>query len=176
MTVPLSASLIAGTPSTPPASKNARATSFQRLNTFTAILAALLMLPLVISVASPRTPVSGTIDELAWADLPRKASTATPNDLILGLRIATLVLSIPSIVVSIISLPLHGVLYCFIRTNVALSVIVVGILALSLVPPTISSILDDVTLFLAVFGTFLLPGMFSFCFSRQRTKSMVMFP
>lgn len=81
------------------------------------------------------------------------------DNVILGLRIATLVLSIPSIVVSIISLPLHGLAHRFIRTDLALIIITAVILALSLVPPTVASILDDVTLFLAVFGTFLLPGM-----------------
>ncbi|KAG8214633.1 hypothetical protein J3R82DRAFT_9711 [Butyriboletus roseoflavus] len=143
MTVPLSASLIAGTPSVPPVSKNARAKSFQLLNTFSTMLAVLLMLPLVIIAASPRTP----------------ASTAVSDDLILGLRIVTLVLSTPSVVVSIISLPLHGAVHQFTRTNAALSVITVVILALSLVPPTIASVLDDTTLFLAVFGTFLLPAL-----------------
>jgi hypothetical protein len=94
-----------------------------------------------------------------WANLPQKASTTASDNVLLGLRIATLVLSIPSIVVSIISLPLHGLAHRFIRTDLALSIITVLVLALSLVPPTMAGILDDVTLFLAVFGTFLLPGM-----------------
>jgi len=68
-------------------------------------------------------------------------------------------LSIPSIVVSIISLPLHGLVHRFIRTDLALSIITVLVLALSLVPPTMAGILDDVTLFVAVFGTFLLPAL-----------------
>ncbi|KAH0832090.1 hypothetical protein J3R83DRAFT_12999 [Lanmaoa asiatica] len=144
MTVPLSASLIAGTSSVPLASRNARAKSFQLLNTFSTILATLLMFPLVIVTASPGTPTS----------------TAPSDNLVLGLRIATLVLSIPSVVVSITSLPLHGMTSGrFIRTNLALSVITVIILALNLVPPTVASILDDVTLFLAVFGAFLLPAL-----------------
>ena len=101
------------------------------------------------------------IDEPTRADLLQKTSTAAPDNLILGLRIATLALSIPSIVVSITSLPLHGVAHRLIRTDLALSIITVAILALSLVPPAMASILDDVTLCLAVFGTFFLPGMFT---------------
>lgn len=158
MTVPLSASLIAGISSVPPASKNAWAKSFQLLNTFSTMLAVLFMLPLVIIAASPRAPEP--IDEPAWANLSQKASTMASDNFILGLRIATLVLSTPSVVVSITSHSLHGAVYRFSRTNAALSVIVLVILALSLVPPTITSILDDATLFLAIFGTFLLPGMF----------------
>ncbi|KAF8133824.1 hypothetical protein EV363DRAFT_1397236 [Boletus edulis] len=140
MTVPLSASMIAGTPPVPHASRNARARSFQLLEP------ALLIFPLV------------------------KASTVMSDNILLGLRIATLVLSIPSVVVSITSLPLHGVAYRFIRTDLALSVITIVIFALSLVPPTIASILDDVMLFVAVFAAFLLPGMFSPFFSEMETQ------
>ncbi|KAI9573562.1 hypothetical protein HD554DRAFT_2310743 [Boletus coccyginus] len=145
MTVPLSASLIAGTPSASLASRNAKARSFELLNLSSTVLAALLMLPLVtIHTASPYAPTS----------------TTTSDNLILGLRIAILVLSIPSIVVSVISLPFHhGVAYHFLHTDLALYVITVVILALSLVPPTVASILDDVILFLAVFGAFLLPAL-----------------
>ncbi|KAF8442880.1 hypothetical protein L210DRAFT_3143309 [Boletus edulis BED1] len=155
MTVPLSASMIAGTPPVPHASRNARARSFQLLNVFSTMLAALLIFPLVVIAASPRAP---------------KASTVMSDNILLGLRIATLVLSIPSVVVSITSLPLHGVAYRFIRTDLALSVITIVIFALSLVPPTIASILDDVMLFVAVFAAFLLPGMFSPFFSEIETQ------
>ncbi|KAF8551696.1 hypothetical protein OG21DRAFT_1444759 [Imleria badia] len=143
MTVPLSASLIAGSPSDSPTSRNAVAGSFQLLNMFSTMLAALLMLPLVVVAASPRTLVSA----------------AKSDNIILGLRIATLVLSIPSVVVSITSLPLHGVAYRLIRTDLALSVITVLIFTLNLVPPTLANILDDGMLFLAVFGSFLLPAL-----------------
>lgn len=152
MTVPLSASLIAGTP--PPASRNARSRSFELLNVLSTVLAALLMLPLVIIVTSPRALVGGV-------DGRTSTSTTPSNNFILGLRIATLVFSIPSVVVSIISLPLYGSVHRFIRTDLALSIIITAIFALSLVPSTVSGILDDAMMILTVFGTFLLPGMFS---------------
>lgn len=60
MTVPLSASLIVGSPSVSPTSGNATAGSFQLLNTFSTLLAASLMLPLVFVTASPRALVCGS--------------------------------------------------------------------------------------------------------------------
>ncbi|KAG9315743.1 hypothetical protein JVU11DRAFT_3391 [Chiua virens] len=143
MTLPLSASLIAGTPLLSPASRNARTRSFELLNVFATILAALLLLPLVIMAAPHRAP----------------ATKVTSDNLVHALRIATLSLSIPSVVVSIISLPLHGVIHRYIRTDLALSGTIVAIFALSLVPPSIANTLDDVTLFLAVSGTFLIPAL-----------------
>lgn len=98
------------------------------------------------------------MDEPAYADLAFEASTASSKNLILALRIATLVLSIPSLMISVISLPLYGSVHRFIHTDLALSLIIVAVFALGLVPPAIASVLNDVTLFLAVFGTFMLPG------------------
>lgn len=64
--------------------------------------------------------------------------------------------------------------YRFIRTDLALSLVTLAILALSLVPPTIAAILDDLTLFVAVFGAFLLPGTSLTPFSGYQTKSVIM--
>ncbi|KIJ62606.1 hypothetical protein HYDPIDRAFT_114264 [Hydnomerulius pinastri MD-312] len=143
LTVPLSASLTGGT-MVPPAAKKQRARSFQLLSTSSTALAALLMLPLVIFAASPRTP---------------ETSETAPDALISLSRAATLLLSVPSIILSIPSLPFPRGIYRNTPINPSKLLIIFAVVALSLVPPPIAGILNDAMLFLAVSGTFMLPAL-----------------
>ncbi|KAF9241157.1 hypothetical protein BU15DRAFT_45288 [Melanogaster broomeanus] len=135
LTVPLSASLTSGASSTPPAPKNQRAKSFQLLNAFSTALGALLILPLV------------------------ETSTNAPDVLISILRSVTLLFSVPSVILSTPSLPLPDAIRRFASVNFSLFIITFVVGILSLVPPPVTGILDDATLFLAVSGTFLLPAL-----------------
>ncbi|KAF9221597.1 hypothetical protein BS17DRAFT_256051 [Gyrodon lividus] len=141
LTVPLSASLAGGTSSPPPT--NQRARSFQLLNVFSTVLAAFLILPLVVIAASPHAP---------------ETSATAPDILVSTLRIATLLLSVPSIILSTPSLPLPRAIRRFTPINPSLFIITFVVVTLSLVPPSVARIFNDATLFLAVSGTFLLPG------------------
>ncbi|KIJ17817.1 hypothetical protein PAXINDRAFT_98013 [Paxillus involutus ATCC 200175] len=140
-TVPLSASLVGGTSSTSPA--NQRGRSFQLLSASSTALAVLLLLPLVVIAASPHVETSAT----------------SPDILISTLRAATLLLSVPSVILATPLLPLPSGIRRLtpVNSGLFLTTFVVG--ALSVVPAPVMRIFNDVTLFLAVSGTFLLPAL-----------------
>ncbi|KAH7885248.1 hypothetical protein F5I97DRAFT_1883943 [Phlebopus sp. FC_14] len=143
LTLPLSASLAAGR-TTMPASQNEGAKAFQILNTSSTVLAAMLMLPLVLFASSSSNP---------------ETSGSTPGLLLSLLRMATLMMSVPTVVVSTPALPLPQVIHHVTVVDPSRIIVTCAIVALSLTSSSIVYIINDAVLFLAVSGTFLLPAL-----------------
>ncbi|KAH7914296.1 hypothetical protein BJ138DRAFT_1144260 [Hygrophoropsis aurantiaca] len=143
LSVPLSASLSGG-PGAPLASKMGKSKSFQLLSMSSIALAALLVLPLVFFSSSPNSP---------------EISSARSSIVISILNASTLLFSIPSIIITIPSIPTPPVIKRY--TSLFLSKLAVStvIILLNLVPVSIAAILNDVILFLAIFGTYFLPAL-----------------
>ncbi|KAF8842204.1 hypothetical protein BDN67DRAFT_899961 [Paxillus ammoniavirescens] len=145
-TVPLSASLAGGTSSTSPA--NQRGRSFQLLSASSTVLAAFLILPLVVIAASPHV-LTGF----------QETSATLPSILISTLRAATLLLSVPSVILATPLFPLPSGIRRLTPVNSGLFITTFVVGTLSVVPAPVMRIFNDVTLFLAVSGTFLLPAL-----------------
>ena len=92
------------------------------------------------------------------SDHAAQGSSKSVSDILVPIfRAGALVLSIPSIIVSTPSLRFPHILYRY-YVNPSRLFTIFCVVSLSLVPPSITCTLRDVTLLLACSGTFLLPG------------------
>ncbi|KAH7927767.1 hypothetical protein BV22DRAFT_1117998 [Leucogyrophana mollusca] len=141
--VPLSASLTGG-PAAPLATKGERIRSFQLLSSSSVVLAALLVLPLVFFSSSAKSP---------------EASSAIHGIAISVLNASTLLLSIPSIIITTPSIPIPPVIRRYTPVYLSKLIICIVVVSLSLVPVSIAAILNDAALFLGISGTYFLPAL-----------------
>ncbi|KIM63390.1 hypothetical protein SCLCIDRAFT_1214283 [Scleroderma citrinum Foug A] len=141
LTVPLSASLASTLMAHP--TKDHRKRLFKLLNVSSTTLGMLLILPLVIFTS-------------IHTDL---GSSKSVSDILVPIfRAGALVLSIPSIIVSTPSLRFPHILYRY-YVNPSRLFTIFCVVSLSLVSPSVTCTLRDVTLLLACSGTFLLPAL-----------------
>jgi phosphatidylglycerophosphate synthase len=142
LTVPLSASL-AGRPSTPPSHKTSRWTYFQMLSILSTVIATLLILPSILTASSPNVP--GALSD-------------TRNIIVHVLGASSLLLSIPSVLVSTPPLPVPLAVRRVCKLDLSKTAFILVVVLLSLAPPSIATFLNDLTLSLALGGTYLLPA------------------
>ncbi|EGN98475.1 hypothetical protein SERLA73DRAFT_109984 [Serpula lacrymans var. lacrymans S7.3] len=140
-TVPLYASLKAG-PATF-ASRTERSRSFTVLSISSALLAVLLLLPLTFFSAVQNMP---------------EVNHTMFDALISILEATTLLSSIPSIIVMIPSIPISMTIRRITQVPLSKMFICLVILSLSLIPVAIAGPMSDITLFLSLAGTYLLPA------------------
>ncbi|KAG0704252.1 hypothetical protein DFH29DRAFT_912547 [Suillus ampliporus] len=141
LTVPLSASL-AGRSSVP-SNKTRRGTCFQTLSILSTVLASLLILPSILMTPSPNVPV---------------ASSDTRNITVHVLGASSLLLAIPSVLVSIPPLPIPLAARRVCKLDLSKVTLIFVVVLLSLAPPSMATILNDLTLLLALIGTYFLPA------------------
>ncbi|KAG1745876.1 uncharacterized protein EDB91DRAFT_1119205 [Suillus paluster] len=141
LTVPLSASL-AGRPSAP-SNKTGRGTYFQMLSILSTIFAIILILPSMLMASSRNVP--GTFSD-------------TRNIIVHVLGASSLLLAIPSVLVSIPPLPVPLAVRRVCKLDVSKVTLIFVVVLLSLAPPSMATILNDLTLFLALTGTYFLPA------------------
>lgn len=141
LTVPLSASL-AGRPSTP-SNKQGRGIYFQMLSILSTVLAALLILPSIFMASSPNVP--GALSD-------------TRNIAVHVLGASSLLLSIPPVLVSIPPLPVPPAVRRACKLDLSKATLIFVVVLLSLSPPSMATFLNDLTLLLALAGTYFLPA------------------
>ncbi|OAX42145.1 hypothetical protein K503DRAFT_863313 [Rhizopogon vinicolor AM-OR11-026] len=141
LTVPLSASLV-GRPSVP-SNKTGRGKYFLTLNLFSAALATLLILPSMLMTSSPNAP--GALSD-------------TPNILVHVLRASSLLFAIPSVLVSTPPLPVPTAVRRVFKFDLSKVTLITVVVLLSLAPPSTAATLNDITLLLALTGTYFLPA------------------
>jgi len=141
LTVPLSASL-AGRPSVA-WNKTGRGTCFLMLSLFSAALATLLILPSMLMALLPSAP--GALSD-------------THNILVHILRASSLLFAIPSVVVSTPPLPVPLAVRRVCRFDLSRVTLTFVVVLLSLAPPSTAATLNDLTLLLALIGTYFLPA------------------
>lgn len=141
LTVPLSASL-AGRPSTS-SNKTGRGTYFQMLSILSTVIATLLILPSILAASSPNVP--GALSD-------------TRNIIVHVLGASSLLLSIPPVLVSIPSLPVPLAIRRVCKWDLSKATFIFVVVLLSLAPPSMATFLNDLTLFLALGGTYFLPA------------------
>ncbi|KAH0586430.1 hypothetical protein H2248_007665 [Termitomyces sp. 'cryptogamus'] len=120
--------------------------SFELLSVLSVILALLLTLPLVIFSADPSVPETSTA--------PRYSVLS----IIPVLNATTLLLSIPSLIVTVPSLPVTDRLRCSTSFPISKILLLVFVTILALVPSRISAILSDILLLCALTSTYFLPA------------------
>ncbi|KAG2057878.1 hypothetical protein BDR06DRAFT_908126 [Suillus hirtellus] len=140
LTVPLSASL-AGRPSTP-SNKTGGWTYFQMLSILSTVIATLLILPSILTASSP--------------NIPGALSSDTRNTAVHLLGASSLLLSIPSVLVSIPPLPIPLAIRRFCKVDLGKAIIISVVVLLSLAPPSMAAFLNDLTIFLALCGSYFL--------------------
>lgn len=141
LTVPLSASL-AGRPSTL-SNKTGRGTYFQTLSILSTIIATLLILPSILTASSPNVP--GALSD-------------TRNIILHILGSSPLLLSIPTVLVSTPPLPVPLAVRRVCKLDLGKTALILVVVLLSLAPTSMAASLNDLTLLLALGGTYFLPA------------------
>ncbi|KAG1774885.1 hypothetical protein EV702DRAFT_1121666 [Suillus placidus] len=141
LTVPLSVSL-AGRPSTP-SHKTGRGTYFQMLSILSTVIATLLILPLILLASSPNVP--GALSD-------------TRNIIVHLLGASSLLLSIPHVLVSIPPLQVPLAIRRVCKLDLSKATLIFVVVLLSLAPPSMATFLNDLTLLLALCGSYFLPA------------------
>ncbi|KAG2127885.1 hypothetical protein BD769DRAFT_1628282 [Suillus cothurnatus] len=141
LTVPLSASL-AGRPSTP-SNKTSKGTNFQMLSVLSAVIATLLILPSILAVSLPNVP--GALSD-------------TRNIIVHVLGASSLLLSIPPVLVSTSPLPIPLSVRRVCKLDLSKATLIFVVVLLSLGPPSMATFLDDLTILLALCGSYFLPA------------------
>ncbi|KAG2037770.1 hypothetical protein BDR03DRAFT_896278 [Suillus americanus] len=141
LTVPLSASL-AGRPSTP-SNKTDRGTYFQMLSILSTIIATLLILPSILMTSLPNVP--GALSD-------------TRNIVVHVLGVSFLLLSIPPVLVSIPPLPVPLAVRRVCKLDLSKATLIFLVVLLSLAPPSMAAFLNDLTMLLALCGSYFLPA------------------
>ncbi|KAG6334691.1 hypothetical protein ID866_4390 [Astraeus odoratus] len=163
LTVHLYASLTT-TPTTMPA-KEHRARLFELLNVSSTALAMLLTLPLVI-LASSRTNI-----------IVRQGTAGTLyNFLVPALRALTLLLSIPSVILSTPAPRNSCIMFHCSSVNLARVLNVIVVVVLSLSSTSVLNTLRDIVLVSACCGTFLLPGLAHITIHYLRRPMVIIVP
>ncbi|KAG1822902.1 uncharacterized protein BJ212DRAFT_1331272 [Suillus subaureus] len=141
LTVPLPASL-AGRPSTS-SNKTNRGTYFQVLSILSTIIATLLILPSILTASLPNVP--GALSD-------------TRNIIVHVLRASSLLLSIPPVLVSIHPLPVPLAVRRVCKLDLSKATLIFVVVLLSSGPPSMATFLNDLTILLALCGSYFLPA------------------
>ncbi|KAG6836837.1 hypothetical protein H0H93_002517 [Arthromyces matolae] len=126
--------------------KTSKTRSFKLLSVSSVVLAFLLTLPLVIFSANPIVEEPSLLQPSGLAIIP-------------VLNTVTLLLSIPSLIISTPSLPIHERIRHSVPFSLSKTILLILVAGLSLVPTSVSAILSDILLLSALTSTYFLPAL-----------------